>query len=138
MSTAGHAIHSSELEPQLEKQYLVQAYNRPPFVLDNGQGVWLQDSDGRRYLDLVAGIAVNALGYGDPEIVETIQAAATKPLHFSNLYHSEPMPRLAQHLVEATPFADRVHFQNSGAEANEAAFKFARKWARDALWRRQD
>lgn len=115
---------------QLEKQYLVQAYNRPPFVLETGQGVWLQDSAGNEYLDLVAGIAVSALGYQDPEIVGTIAAAASKPLHYSNLYHSEPMARFAAHLVEATPFADRVHFQNSGTESNEAAFKFARKWAR--------
>lgn len=114
----------------LEQQYLVQAYARPPFVLEDGQGVWLEDSEGKRYLDLVAGIAVNALGYGDPELVETMQAAATKPLHYSNLYHSEPMARLAARLVEATSFADRVHYQNSGAESNEAAFKFARKWAR--------
>ncbi len=111
--------------------YLVQAYQRPPFVLEDGHGVWLRDTAGRDYLDLVAGIAVNALGYGDPELVAALQAAAEKPLHFSNLYHSQPMATLAQRLVELTPFADRVHFQNSGAEANEAAIKFARKWARE-------
>ncbi len=116
---------------QLEQQYLVQAYNRPPFVLGTGQGVWLQDTDGNEYLDLVAGIAVSALGYQDPEIVAAIAAAATKPLHYSNLYHSVPMARFAADLVEATPFADRVHFQNSGTESNEAAFKFARKYARE-------
>ena len=115
---------------ELEQKYLVHAYNRPPFVLADGQGVWLEDTEGNRYLDLVAGIAVSALGYGDAEIAETICAAGQKPLHYSNLYHNEPMARLAAKLVEITPFADRVHFQNSGAESTEAAMKFARKFAR--------
>ena len=115
---------------ELEQKYLVHAYNRPPIVLVDGQGVWLEDAEGNRYLDLVAGIAVNALGYGDPEIAATICEAGKKPLHYSNLYHNEPMARLAQKLVEITPFADRVHFQNSGTESTEAAIKFARKFAR--------
>jgi len=115
---------------ELEQKYVVHAYNRPPFVLVDGQGVWLEDAEGNRYLDLVAGIAVSALGYGDPEIAETICAAGQKPLHYSNLYHNEPMARLAAKLVEITPFADRVHFQNSGTESTEAAMKFARKFAR--------
>ncbi|MCO6453434.1 MAG: aspartate aminotransferase family protein [Caldilineales bacterium] len=116
---------------ELEQQYLVHAYARSPMALDNGHGVWLQDTEGNSYLDLVAGIAVNALGYGDPELAEVIRERASKPYHFSNLYHSEPMARLAARLVEATPFADRVHFQNSGTESTEAAMKFARKWARE-------
>ena len=115
---------------ELEQKYVVHAYNRPPIVLVDGQGVWLEDAEGNRYLDLVAGIAVNALGYGDPEIASTICEAGKKPLHYSNLYHNEPMARLAQKLVEITPFADRVHFQNSGTESTEAAIKFARKFAR--------
>ncbi len=115
---------------ELEQKYVVHAYNRPPIVLVDGQGVWLEDADGNRYLDLVAGIAVNALGYGDPEIASAICEAGKKPLHYSNLYHNEPMARLAQKLVEITPFADRVHFQNSGTESTEAAIKFARKFAR--------
>ncbi|NOZ49887.1 MAG: aspartate aminotransferase family protein [Chloroflexi bacterium] len=115
---------------QLEQQYLVHAYNRAPFVFTDGEGVWLQDDAGNRYLDLVAGIAVNALGYGDAELVQVMQAAASKPLHYSNLYHSQPMAQLAARLVQVTPFAERIHFQNSGTECNEAAIKFARKWAR--------
>ena len=115
---------------ELEQKYLVHAYNRPPIVLVDGQGVWLEDAEGNRYLDLVAGIAVSALGYGDPEIAETICVAGKKPLHYSNLYHNEPMARLAAKLVDLTPFADRVHFQNSGTESTEAAMKFARKFAR--------
>ena len=115
---------------ELEQKYVVHAYNRPPFVLVDGEGVWLEDSDGNRYLDLVAGIAVSALGYGDAEIAETICEAGKKPLHYSNLYHNEPMSRLAAKLVEITAFAERVHFQNSGTESTEAAMKFARKFAR--------
>lgn len=116
---------------ELDQQFLVPAYARAPFVLAGGEGVWVEDSDGHRYLDLVAGIAVNALGYGDPEVVAALQEAATKPLHFSNLYLNGPMARLAARLVGVTSFAGRVHFQNSGAESNEAAIKFARKWARE-------
>ncbi len=115
---------------ELEQRYLVQAYSRPPIVFVDGEGVWLEDAQGNRYLDLVAGIAVNALGYGDPELAETICQAGKKPLHYSNLYHNEPMARLAKKLVDLTPFADRVHFQNSGTESTEAAIKFARKFAR--------
>ncbi len=115
---------------ELEQRYLVQAYSRPPIVFVDGEGVWLEDAQGNRYLDLVAGIAVNALGYGDPELAETICLAGKKPLHYSNLYHNEPMALLAKKLVDLTPFADRVHFQNSGTESTEAALKFARKFAR--------
>ncbi len=115
---------------ELEQRYLVQAYGRAPFVLAGGHGAWLEDADGNSYLDLAAGIAVNALGHGDPDVVAALRDAAASPLHYSNLYLSEPMVRLAQRLVEATPFANRVHFQNSGTESNEAAIKFARKWAR--------
>jgi len=112
-----------------EKQHIVQTYRRPPFVLERGEGVYLYDAEGRRYLDFVAGLAVNALGYGDPEMLATIQAQATKLIHVSNLYHTIPHVELARRLVEHS-FADRVFFCNSGTEANEAAIKFARKWAR--------
>ncbi len=115
---------------ELEQRYLVQAYARAPFVLAGGEGVWVWDTEGNRYLDLVAGIAVNALGHGHPDVVAAIRQAADQPLHYSNLYVSAPMVQLAARLVEVTPFANRVHFQNSGTEANEAAIKFARKWAR--------
>lgn len=98
----------------------------PPFVA--GDGVELIAEDGTRYLDFVAGIAVNALGYGHPVFKEAVQRALeTGLVHVSNLYHTEPAERLAQELVTRS-FADQVFFCNSGAEANEAAFKFARKW----------
>jgi acetylornithine/N-succinyldiaminopimelate aminotransferase len=113
---------------ELEQEYIVQTYRRPPFVLERGEGVYLYDTEGHRYLDFVAGIAVNALGYGDPEVLATIQDQAAKLIHASNLYHTIPHVQLAQRLVEHS-FADRVFFCNSGTEANEAAIKFARKWA---------
>ncbi|MGQ9502711.1 MAG: aspartate aminotransferase family protein [Anaerolineae bacterium] len=114
----------------LEHQYVLQTYRRPDFVLVRGEGVRLFDEKGRVYLDAVAGIAVNALGYGDPEIVATLRTAAEGLIHVSNLYHTEPQVRLAQALV-ACSFADRVFFCNSGTEAIEAALKFARKYARE-------
>ena len=121
------------MEPQaimeLEQKYIVQTYHRPPFVLERGDGVYLYDMQGRRYLDFVSGIAVNALGYGDPEMLAVIQSQAEKLIHVSNLYHTIPHVELARRLVEHS-FADRVFFCNSGTEANEAAIKFARKWAR--------
>ena len=113
----------------LEQTYVLQTYRRPDFVLARGQGVWLYDTEGRAYLDGVAGIAVNALGYGDAQLVAAIKAAAEGLLHVSNLYHSAPQAQLARALVESS-FADRVFFCNSGTEANEAALKFARKYAR--------
>lgn len=113
----------------LESQHIVQTYRRASFVLDRGEGVYLFDTDGRRYLDFSAGIAVNALGYGDPEVIEVIRDQAARYFHVSNLYHSEPMARLAKSLTDLS-FGDRVFFCNSGAEANEGAIKFARKWGR--------
>ena len=95
-----------------------------------GRGCWVYDTDGNAYLDCVAGIAVNALGHAHPDLVATLTEQAGKLWHVSNLYHTAPQPRLAQKLCDSS-FADRVFFCNSGAEANEGAFKFARKWAHD-------
>ncbi|MFQ3565649.1 MAG: aspartate aminotransferase family protein [Aggregatilineales bacterium] len=113
---------------ELENQHLVQSYKRPPFVLERGEGVMLYDTAGNAYLDWVAGIAVNALGYADPELTAVIQRAASGLLHTSNLYYTAPQAELAA-LLCAKSFADRVFFTNSGAEANEGAIKFARKAA---------
>jgi acetylornithine/N-succinyldiaminopimelate aminotransferase len=113
----------------LEGSYVVQTYARAPFVLSHGEGVYLFDDTGRRYLDLVSGIAVNALGYGDPELVGAITSQVARLIHVSNLYHTGPQAKLAQMLVERS-FGDRVFFCNSGTESVEAAIKFARKWAR--------
>jgi acetylornithine/N-succinyldiaminopimelate aminotransferase len=112
-----------------EKQYVAQTYKRPPFVLVHGEGVHLYDSEGNAYLDWVAGIAVNALGYGDPEIAKVIaRQLDTGLIHVSNLYHTAPHAELARMLCEKS-FADRVFFCNSGTEAVEGAIKFARKAA---------
>jgi acetylornithine/N-succinyldiaminopimelate aminotransferase len=108
---------------------LLANYKRAPMQLVDGQGVYLIDADGKRYLDFVSGIAVNALGYADQGLRQALHAAAEGLIHVSNLYATEPGERLAASLVDKS-FADRVFFCNSGAEANEGAFKFARRWAR--------
>src|SRR5438552_543814 len=108
---------------------LLDVYARVGPLFVRGEGAELIADDGTRYLDLVAGIAVNALGYDHPVIRDAIdQALASGLIHVSNLYRTEPGERLAEELV-ARSFASRVFFCNSGAEANEAAFKFARKWS---------
>jgi len=109
---------------------LMHTYKRVPVELVGGEGVYLIDRDGKRYLDFVSGIAVNALGYGDEGLKAAIHAAAEGLIHTSNLYRTAPGEELAQLLVEKS-FADKVFFCNSGAEANEGAFKFARRWARE-------
>jgi acetylornithine/N-succinyldiaminopimelate aminotransferase len=115
---------------QNEQNYIVQTYRRPAFVLERGEGVYLYDTGGQQYLDFVAGIGVNALGYGDAEIMRTIGEQAGQLLHVSNLYHTLPGGELARMLVERTPWAGRVFFCNSGGEAVEGALKMARRYAR--------
>ena len=110
---------------------LLGIYKRAPMELVRGEGIELFDADGRAYIDFTSGIAVNALGYGDPGLREAIRSAADGLLHVSNLYRTAPAETLADRLASLS-FADRVFFCNSGAEANEGAFKFARKWARAA------
>jgi acetylornithine/N-succinyldiaminopimelate aminotransferase len=108
---------------------LLPNYKRAPIDVVGGEGVYLIAADGARYLDFVSGIAVNALGYGDPGLRQALHEAADGLIHVSNLYATTPGERLAAALVEKS-FADRVFFCNSGAEANEGAFKFARRWSR--------
>ena len=109
---------------------LLSTYKRAPMEFVRGEGVELIDSNGKRYLDFTSGIAVNALGYADPGIARAVtEALDTGLMHTSNLYRTSPGERLAEKLVERS-FASKVFFCNSGAEANEGAFKFARRWAR--------
>jgi acetylornithine/N-succinyldiaminopimelate aminotransferase len=113
-----------------EASELLATYKRAPMRLVRGEGVELIDSDGKRYLDFASGIAVNALGYGDPGIAAAIsESLNTGLIHTSNLYRTAPGELLAAKLVERS-FAAKVFFCNSGAEANEGAFKFARRWGR--------
>jgi predicted acetylornithine/succinylornithine family transaminase len=113
-----------------QTEALLPVYKQPAPVFVSGEGSYLTAEDGTRYLDFVSGIAVNALGYASPEFAEAMrQALATGLVHTSNLFRTRPGAELAAWLVEHS-FADRVFLCNSGAEANEGAFKFARRWAR--------
>ncbi|MCA9963821.1 MAG: aspartate aminotransferase family protein [Anaerolineales bacterium] len=114
---------------QTEAKYVLQSYVRPEVVFSHGEGAYLVDTEGKKYLDFASGIAVTALGHADKEWATAVSEQAHKLTHVSNLYHSEPHALLAKRLVENS-FADRVLFCNSGAEANEGALKFARKWAK--------
>ena len=108
---------------------LLGVYKRAPMEIVRGEGVRLYDAEGRAYIDFTAGIGVNALGYADAGVQGALRDAADGLLHVSNLFRTAPGERLAARLVELS-FADQVFFCNSGAEANEGAFKFARRWAR--------
>jgi acetylornithine/N-succinyldiaminopimelate aminotransferase len=113
----------------LGKRYWLPVYRPRDVVLDHGKGARVWDTAGRDYLDLGAGIAVNAFGHQDPDLVEALVGQAHKLWHASNVFYSEPPLRLAEELIAAAPFAERVFLCNSGAEANEAAIKLVRKWA---------
>jgi acetylornithine/N-succinyldiaminopimelate aminotransferase len=111
-------------------RYLANTYARFPVVPVRGEGARLWDIEGKAYLDFAAGIAVDVLGHGHPKVLEAITAQAQNLLHVSNLYYIEPQITLARALCERS-FADKVFFCNSGAEANEAAIKLARRYARE-------
>jgi acetylornithine/N-succinyldiaminopimelate aminotransferase len=113
----------------LEKQYLLQNYARYPLVLHRGRGCYVYDTSGKRYLDLIAGIGVNALGYAHPQITKVIREQAGLILHTSNLYYHEYQGPLAARIAQ-TSGLDRVFFCNSGAEAMEGALKMARAHGR--------
>ena len=106
---------------------VLPTYNRAPLAFDHGEGSWLVTTDGRRFLDLGAGIAVNALGHANPDLVAALTAQAHKLWHVSNLYQIPGQQALADALVEAT-FADTAFFTNSGTEALELAVKMVRKY----------
>jgi acetylornithine/succinyldiaminopimelate/putrescine aminotransferase len=107
---------------------ILGTYKRQAPLFVRGDGVYLFDEHGKKYLDLVAGIAVTSLGHNDPGVMHAMQEAlATGLIHTSNLYRTAPGEALAQWFVDHS-FASSVFFANSGAEANEGAFKFARRW----------
>ena len=111
-------------------RYLMHTYTRQPLSIVRGRGTKVYDLEGREYIDFVGGIAVNILGHGHPDLVQAIQRQAAQLIHTSNLYYTEPQVKLAQMLVDHS-FADKVFFCNSGAEANEAAIKLARRYSHD-------
>lgn len=111
-------------------KYLFPTYKRPPVVLVKGEGCRVWDENGKEYLDFVGGIAVCALGHSSPVVSKALEVQSKKLVHVSNLYYTRPQVELAELLVENS-FADRVFFCNSGAEANEAAIKLARRYSRE-------
>ncbi len=113
----------------LEKQYLLQNYARYPLVLHRGRGCYVYDTSGKRYLDLIAGIGVNALGYAHPRLTKVIREQAGRMLHCSNLYYHEYQGPLAQRIARASGL-DRVFFANSGTESMEGALKMAHSHGR--------
>lgn len=114
-------------------QFVVPSYARFDLELERGEGSYVWDTSGRRYLDLGGGIAVCSLGHANPEIADALNAQARKLVHVSNLYYTEPQARLAQRLVRLIA-PGRVFFCNSGAEANEGLYKLARKFGHESGW----
>ena len=110
------------------EQALIHTYNRYQIVLDRGEGVYLYDTDGKKYLDFTSGIAVFAFGYGNKAYNDALKAQVDKVLHVSNYFYTVPMADAAKKLVKASGM-DKVFFTNSGAEAIEGAIKLARKYA---------
>lgn len=125
------AVQSARLDALQERALtsLMSTYARQPVGLVSGSGCTVTDVDGREYLDLVAGIAVNVLGHAHPAVLATIAEQAARLTHTSNLYYTEPQLAAAEALI-TTAFPSRVFFCNSGTEANEGAIKLARKWGR--------
>ncbi|HZX69908.1 MAG TPA: acetylornithine transaminase [Rhodanobacter sp.] len=113
----------------LGKRYWLPVYHPRELVLDHGRGARVWDTQGRDYVDFGAGIAVNSLGHQDPDLLAALTEQAHKLWHASNVFYTEPPLRLAEELVKASGFAERVFLCNSGAEANEAAIKLVRRWA---------
>lgn len=121
-----------------DARWVLGTYARQPLHLSHGEGAWVWDTDGRRYLDLTSGIAVNALGHADPVVVAAIHEQAARIAHASNLYFIESQGRMARILCERSGM-DKAFFCNSGTEANEAAIKFVRKhwFEQGSAWRHE-
>ena len=130
MRTGNAQRPTGENVRELFDQYIVPSYARFDLVLERGKGSFVWDVNGRRYLDFGGGIAVCALGHGNPEITEALVDQSKKLIHVSNLYYTEPQARLAKRIVDLIA-PGRVFFCNSGAEANEGLFKLPRKFGHD-------
>lgn len=122
MSDTSHLVAAAQ-------RYNLPIYRQRELILDRGEGSRLWDIEGREYVDFAGGIAVSALGHGDADILAALHEQAAKIWHTSNVFYSEPPIRLAEELVAASGFAERVFLCNSGTEANEAAIKLVRKFA---------
>ena len=116
----------------LEKQYLLQNYARLPLVLERGKGCYVYDTSGKRYLDLLAGIGVNSLGYAHPRLTKILREQVGRLIHTSNFYYHEYGGPLAERISRASGLA-RVFYCNSGAEANETALKMAKAHGHEAV-----
>jgi acetylornithine aminotransferase len=110
-----------------ESTYLFHTYKRLPLEIDRGEGVYLYTNEGKKYLDMFGGLAVNALGYGHPKVLEAIQVQSRKYIHLSNYFLQEPQMALAELLIKHSGFK-KLFFSNSGTESIEGAIKLARKW----------
>src|SRR5512139_1002587 len=114
------------------QQFIMNTYSRQPLVLVKGRGTRVYDSDGKEYVDFVAGVATVNLGHCNPRVVVALQKQAQRLMHVSNHFHIEPQIALARALVQSS-FAGKVFFCNSGTEAVEAALKLARRYSREML-----
>lgn len=112
-----------------DKKYFMPVFSRYQLVLSHGEGPYVYDTDGKRYIDFLAGIAVNVLGHGHPGLVKAVCEQAARLIHCSNLYYTEPQVQLIKKLAELSGL-DKVFIANSGAEANEGAMKLARKYGK--------
>ena len=111
-----------------ESTYFFHTYKRISLEIERGEGVYLHSKDGRRYLDMFGGLAVNALGYAHPGIIQAILEQTKKYIHVSNYYLQEPQLQLAEMLIKHSGYS-KIFFSNSGTESIEGALKLTRKWA---------
>jgi acetylornithine/N-succinyldiaminopimelate aminotransferase len=123
-------MEERELIFKEENEYILQTYKRYPLIIEKGKGVYLWDNRGFRYLDFVSGLAVCSLGHSHPKIIDTLKRQGERLIHTSNLFYTKPQIELAKKLTSLS-FKGRVFFGNSGAEANEAAIKLARKYGKN-------
>ncbi|NTW10054.1 MAG: aspartate aminotransferase family protein [Chlorobiaceae bacterium] len=121
-------MKQTAITQETEQELFFHNYARLPIAVSHGEGVWLYANDGARYLDMISGIGVNALGYGDERLVRAISLQAAKLIHASNLFMIRPQFELAEKLLSLSGLS-KVFFANSGTEAIEASIKIARKWA---------
>lgn len=117
----------------LFEQYVIPTYGRFPLELARGEGCWVWDENGKRYLDFGAGIAVTSLGHAHPRLTAVLAGQAAKLVHTSNLYYTRPQGELAKRMVEAVGTPGKIFYCNSGAEANEALIKLSRKFGHESV-----